>query len=225
MVRSYESALRREQADKTRLALLEACEALLLEGPVEEVTLPKIAKRAGVTAPTAYRHFPTQDALMAGFMEHLRHRIGMGHEAITAVPPESVHAIPLVNYASYEKAAPLLRAIMQSPAYDRVRLGRRVDRAGIAAAAWGDRRGEIPDDRFREMLGALYLLVTPAAWRWLRETWGLDGEAAARAASWATGALAEAILAQGARGTATKGNGSATDGANARRRRGKKEAR
>ncbi len=96
MVRSYESAVRREQADKTRLALLEACEALLLEGPIEEVTLPKMAKRAGVTAPTAYRHFPDQDALMSAFMEHLRHRIGMGAKSERTGPcprAERIHAV------------------------------------------------------------------------------------------------------------------------------------
>ncbi len=242
MVRSYESAVRREQADKTRLALLEACEALLLEGPIEEVTLPKMAKRAGVTAPTAYRHFPDQDALMSAFMEHLRHRIGMGLAAIAAVPPESVHAIPLVNYASYERDATLLRAVMMSPAYERVRLAKPVDRAGMALGTWATHRGGIADAQLREMLGAVYLMVTPAAWRWLRDTWGLEGEAAARAASWATRALADAIAAEGRRTAGATEKAAARpkpksgtekaaarprpkNGAKTRRAGGKKEAR
>ena len=236
MARSYESAVRREQADKTRLALLDACEALLLEGPIEEVTLPKIAKRAGVTAPTAYRHFPDQEALMGAFMEHLRHRIGMGLAAVAAVPPESVHAIPLVNYASYERDAAVLRAVMMSPAYERVRLSRQVDRAGMALGAWAKDRGGIPDAQLREMLGAVYLMVTPAAWRWLRDTWSLDGEAAARAASWATRALADAITAEGARTAAAPEESpkrspkespkrSPKNGTKTRRTSGKKEAR
>lgn len=224
MVRSYESALRREQADRTRAALLEACEALMLEGPVEEVTLPRIAKRAGVTAPTAYRHFADQDALMSGFLEHLRHRIGMGLATVAAVPPESVHAIPLVNYASYERDAKVLRAVMASPAYERVRLARPVDRAGMALDAWAAHRGTIPEAQLRERLGALYLMVTPAAWRWLRDTWGLDAESAARAASWATRALADAIVAEGARETAAP-KGRSKTGTKARRAGGKKEAR
>ncbi len=204
MVRSYDSAVRREQADRTRLALLEACEALLLEESLEDVTLPRIAKRAGVTAPTAYRYFPDQDALMSAFMERLRHRIGMGTNAIAAAVPESVHEIPVGNYASYERDGRLLRAVMMSPAYERVRLARPVDRAGMALSAWARERGGIPDPQLREMLGALYLLVTPAAWRWLRDTWGLDGEAAARAASWAVRALADAITAEGTRTAPSK---------------------
>lgn len=192
MSRSYESPLRREQADRTRLALLEACEALLQELSLDEVTLPRVAKRAGVTAPTAYRHFPTQDALVTAFVEHLRHRIGMGHAALTSIPPDRLHEIPRSNYAAYEKDGALLRAIMQSPSFDRARLASPTDRAGMAMSVWAAREGAVGEAALRERLGPIYLLLTPAAWRWLRDTWGLDAPSAERAASWAIGALCAA---------------------------------
>jgi AcrR family transcriptional regulator len=198
MARSYESPLRREQADRTRLALLEACEALLQEQSLDEVTLPRVAKRAGVTAPTAYRHFPTQDALVTAFVEHVRHRIGMGHAALTSTPPERLPEIPRSNYAAYEKDGALLRAIMQSPSFDRARLATPTDRAAMAMGAWSDQRGAIRDATLRERLAPIYLLLTPAAWRWLRDTWGLDASGAARAASWAIAALRDAVAQDGA---------------------------
>jgi AcrR family transcriptional regulator len=43
------------------------------------------------------------------------------------------------------------------------------------------------------MAGAMFLLVGPQAWRWLRETWGLDAEAATRAATWAIRVLTESL--------------------------------
>ncbi len=189
MARKYESPVREEQASRTRVALLDACEALLLELPVEDVTLPLVAQRAGVTKPTAYRHFPDTDALVAAFLEHLRGRIGMELSALVAVQPDELAHAVRHNYRKFDENARLLTRVMDSPSYDRARRARQVDRAALAAPTWG---GDASDAALRERLGALYLLVTPAAWRWLRETWGLSGAGAARAATWAMETLVQA---------------------------------
>ena len=189
MARRYESAVRDEKAGRTRAALLDACEALLLEGPVEAVTLPAVAQRAGVTKPTAYKYFPDHDALVAAFLEHLRGRIGMELAALAAIAPEDLPAAVRHNYRKYDENARLLTRLMASPSYERVRVARKVDRAGVAMRSWGS---DASDEELRERLGAVYLLVTPAAWRWLRETWGLSGAGAARAAAWAIESLVRA---------------------------------
>src|SRR5215510_6892917 len=98
MTRRYESAIREERASRTREALLEACEALLLEGPAENVTIPAVARRAGVTKPTAYSYFPDNDALLGAFLQYLRGRIGMDHETLTRIPPEQLPAGVQDNY-------------------------------------------------------------------------------------------------------------------------------
>ncbi len=189
MTRRYRSPLRDEKANRTRTALLDACEALLLELPVEAVTLPAVAERAGVTKPTAYRHFADNDALVAGFLDHLRGRIGMDLRSLAAVAPDALPAAVRANYGKYDRNAQLLTRVMDSPSYERARRARKVDRAGLALPTWG---GASADRALRERLGALYLFVTPAAWRWLRETWGLSGPGAARAASWAMESLVHA---------------------------------
>jgi AcrR family transcriptional regulator len=194
MPRRYRQVARHEAAGRTRRALLEACEALLLEGPVEDATLPAVAARAGVTKPTAYRHFPTGDALMAGFLDHIRERIGMGHEALSAAAPAALPGVARANYQRYEAHARLMRRVMDSPSYERVRRARSIDRPGLALPAWRAADAAATDDELRVRLGALYLLVTPSAWRWLRDTWGLDRGAARDAASWAVGVLAAALL-------------------------------
>jgi AcrR family transcriptional regulator len=190
MARRYESKVRDEQANRTRAALLEACEALLLEGPVEEVTLPAVARRAGVTKPTAYHHFPDNDALLAGFLVHLRDRIGMAHETLASLPPRKLPAAVRENYRRFDANAELLRRIMNSPSYDRVRLAKKLDRAALTLPVWGN---AAPERVLRERIGPVYLLLAPASWRWLCETWGLSGDEAARAAEWAVTALVSAI--------------------------------
>src|SRR4051812_42879642 len=98
MKRTYQSSVREEQAGRTRQALLDACEALLLEGPAESVTLPAVARRAGVTKPTAYSYFPDNDALLAGFLDHMRGRIGMIPETLTGLSPGELPAAVQQNY-------------------------------------------------------------------------------------------------------------------------------
>ena len=190
MPRTYRSQIRNERANRTRTALLDACEALLMEAPVEEVTLPSVARRAGVTKPTAYSHFPDADALLAGFLEHLRDRIGMDHDALSAIPPSELPAAVLANYRRFDDNAQLLRRIMDSPSYERVRLSRKIDRTAKVLPAWQPAARE---RAARARLGPVYLLVSPASWRWLRETWGLSDKEAARAAAWAVETLVQAI--------------------------------
>jgi AcrR family transcriptional regulator len=190
MARRYRSEVREERARATRRALLDACEALLTEGPVEAVTIPALARRAGVTKPTAYSHFPDPDALLAGFLAHLRDRIGMDHATLAAIPPAGLPGAARDNYRRFEASEVVLRRVMDSPSYERVRLARKVDRAGTVLPAW---EAALPERVLRRRLGAVYLLLAPASWRWLRDTWGLSGEDAAEAAAWAVETLAAAI--------------------------------
>ncbi len=74
--RPYESPLRAEQLEQTRLRILEAMADALADEEVEEVTVPLVAMRARVSVRTVYRHFPTKEALFDAFgewaEEHLR---------------------------------------------------------------------------------------------------------------------------------------------------------
>ena len=74
--RPYESPLRAEQLEQTRLRILEATADVLADEEVEEVTVPLVAMRARVSLRTVYRHFPTKEALFDAFgewgEEHLR---------------------------------------------------------------------------------------------------------------------------------------------------------
>lgn len=192
MVRRYESSVRDERANQTRLALLEAYEALLLEeSSDEEVTIPAVARRAGVTKPTAYSYFPDQESLISALLERIRERIGMTHDVLVTIPPAKLPAAAKENYRRFEESSPILRRLMGSPAYERVRLSRKVDRAGLALPTWGE--AKLEEGALRERLGAVYLLTSPASWRWLRDTWGLSPEGASRAAAWAVAALIESI--------------------------------
>lgn len=64
MGRKYASPLRERQAEQTRNEILDALVALLADRPVDEVTTRELARAAGVSESTVYRHFPDRSALV-----------------------------------------------------------------------------------------------------------------------------------------------------------------
>lgn len=81
--RTYTSPLREELARMTRENILEAALRLLAEG-ASALTVPAVAKEAGVAVPTVYRHFQSKEALESGVAEHVRALSGVSSEPAAA---------------------------------------------------------------------------------------------------------------------------------------------
>ena len=60
--RAYDRTLRDAQARQTRVRVLDAVIAALARQ--EEISVPALAEKAGVSVPTVYRLFPSREALM-----------------------------------------------------------------------------------------------------------------------------------------------------------------
>ena len=192
--RAYRSSLRDAQASQTRAHILETARGLLeSEGP-EAITLPRVAAAAGVSAPTVYRYFPTVADLLAEFLEWLRPRVGMTVERLLGTPEQALR-LAEENFPRFEAHGALLRALNDSPAFNRVRHPSVKNRAGRAAALFAPVAAGWRREELAAAVGALYALSTPETWRWLRDTWGLDPDQARRAAVWGVGVLAAALRA------------------------------
>jgi AcrR family transcriptional regulator len=192
--RAYSSAIRDAQLEQTRALLLDTARTLLVEGGLDALTLPKLAQAAGVSAPTVYRHFPTLDDLFRAFLEWLRPQLGMTEERLMAVTPDQLPDVPLENFPRFEAEAAILRPLMESREFNRVRVESMRDRARKVSAklkpyvrGWSDTQLEV-------LSGAVWALAAPQAWRWLRDTWGLENDEAAQAASWAMRTLRDALV-------------------------------
>lgn len=74
--RPYHSVLREEQALATRGRILDAAMAVMYRG-VASLSIPAVAREAGVSVPTVYRHFATKAALLASLYPHLARRAGL----------------------------------------------------------------------------------------------------------------------------------------------------
>jgi len=191
--RAYSSSIRDAQVEQTRAHLIETARALLVEGGIEALTLPKLAQAAGVSVPTVYRHFPTMDDLLRAFLEWLRPRVGQDTERLASLSADQVPSLPLDNFPRYEAEAAVLRPLMESREFNRVRVGNVRDRPQSASKALRPHAPGWSDAQLEALSGVVWVLGSPQVWRWLRDTWGVDNEEAARASSWAMRTLLEAL--------------------------------
>src|SRR6185369_7472982 len=72
--RVYKSPLRDERATQTRTRILEGLVQVMARNGIAELSIPLVAKQAGVSIPSVYRYFPTKKALIAALDEYAHQR-------------------------------------------------------------------------------------------------------------------------------------------------------
>lgn len=185
--RPYESPLRAEQMEQTRLRILEATADVLADEDVEEITVSLVALRARVSVRTVYRHFPTKEALFDAFgewaEEHLRLVVLSYPETL-----DEVRELAPALYRMYDERAPLIRALLSKRGQELRARTRRGRLRTFEKAMREVTDGLGPDER-RRALAVVYLLVSAPAWQAMRDEWDLEGEEAGKAAAWAVHVL------------------------------------
>jgi AcrR family transcriptional regulator len=173
---------RSAQAEATRTRILEATVNVMARG-VASVSIPAVAREAGVSVPTVYRHFRTKRNLLASVFPHVVHRAGLDD----LVLPGSIAELGSGVRALFERidsAGDLARAAAASPAADEVRrvdmparieMNRRLADSIDPKLAAGDR------DRIARLLT---ILVSASALRVWRDHLGSTVEEAADDIDW-----------------------------------------
>ena len=178
--------LRAAQAVATQARILEATVAVMARG-VASVSIPAVAREAGVSVPTVYRHFGTKSDLLAAVFPHVMRRAGLDE----VVPPRSIDELGQGVRALFERvdsAGDLARAAAASPAAEEVRrvdmparleMSRRLADSIVPKLAPADR------DRIARLLT---ILVSASALRVWRDHLGSSVEEAANDVEWVIGA-------------------------------------
>ncbi len=174
--------LRAAQAQSTRARILEATVSVMARG-VASVSIPAVAREAGVSVPTVYRHFGTKRNLLAAVFPHVLRRAGLDDLA----PPRSIDELGHRVRALFERidsAGDLARAAAASPAADEVRrvdmparleMSRRLADSIVPKLTPGDR------DRIARLLT---ILISASALRVWRDHLGSTVEEAANDIDW-----------------------------------------
>ena len=187
--RNYESPLRAEQARATRERILEAVGLIFERDPEAAFSFDDLAREAGVSRRTIFRHFRDKDALLDAFWARTNEKLGVQfwpekEDDLVAIPPEL--------FAALDRNEGVVRASNVSVAGRELRL-RANDRRQVAFRKSLEivSRGLGPVRR-RQLEALVHLLFSPAAWQTMKDHWGLTGREAGEASAWAIQALLKA---------------------------------
>jgi AcrR family transcriptional regulator len=180
-MRAY-NQLRAEQAEETQVRILEATLRVMARG-ISSVSIPAVAREAGVSVPTVYRHFGTKQDLLAAVYLHVVRRTAPGELVPLRTLDELREGVRAV-FQGLDSADDLARAAMASPAAAearrmgmpaRLEIYRRMADAIAPRLAQGDR------DRIARVLT---ILISSSALRLWRDHLGSSVEEAADDIDW-----------------------------------------
>ena len=121
--RTYESQLRVEQAEATRERILEALVRAMADG-LATLSVPAVAREAGVSVPTVYRHFGSKAGLFDALGPYVTAKAGLVPETLPETLEEYADLTRTV-FRNFDSMDATLRAALASE------LGREVRQAGM----------------------------------------------------------------------------------------------
>ena len=179
-------SLRASQAAATRRRIVDGLLAVLAEDHPATLSVPAVARRAGVSVATVYRYFPTKEALLDAGSEvadQLLEQSG-GPDGL-----DGLEAFLLRASTAFQAWAPLVQAQVASPLGREVRR-RRLPRSLVAVrsalASEGIDPGSAEGERLTRLLATFVSSVTILD---LMERQGHSPELVAADLAWAAGCL------------------------------------
>jgi len=181
-------SLRQAQRAVTEQRIIEALAALIEEEHPLEISMAAVAKRAGVSEPTLYRHFPTKRDLFAALAGHQFQTVAAG------LAPASADDLAVAVGTVFQRSAALenvVRWTLAATDPERVPRPNVQTRLDMLRTALGDQAGS-DDEAARFLLPTVLLLTSPMAWLYWKDYLGMEPAAAAETAGWAIRTLARA---------------------------------
>jgi AcrR family transcriptional regulator len=169
-----------------------------MAGGLAYVSIPAVAREAGVSVPTIYRRFATKRDLLAAVYPHVVRRAGLDK----LVPPRSMDELRDGVRAYFERTDSiddLARAAMAGPASEEVRRLNIPDRLAMfrgIADSIEPMVAEVDRDRIARLL---MILTASSALRMWRDHLGLSVDEAADDVDWAVSAAIAAATPRNAR--------------------------
>jgi AcrR family transcriptional regulator len=164
--RTYRSQLRAEQADATRARILDATMRVMARG-LASVSMPEVAREAGVSVPTVYRHFGSKEDLLAAVYPHVERRVGLD-KVPDPVTLDDLRAGLRTAFGKVDSYSDLERAAVASPAADvtrHVTMPQRVKRLSRVADAVEPRLPKADRERITRLLVVLTASSSLRMWR------------------------------------------------------------
>jgi AcrR family transcriptional regulator len=183
--------LRDEQRALTRQKVLAAVLDLVGEGTLDDLSVPAVAQRSGVSVATIYRYFPTRDDLLTAAAAEPSRR-ALTRPAAAQPDDDDLATFQRTMWHDFADNLPLLRHQIASAAGREMRSAR-LERSRRSLAAYLEQHGVESTTPAGERLISLLLLISGSlALIELHDRQGLDIDDAIERSLWATRALIDA---------------------------------
>lgn len=189
--RAYKSPLREEQMEQTRSRLLEQVVTLLGDESATELSVAEVARRANVSVRTAYRYFPTREALIDAFNAWYFARSSGGHMNATTAE-ELVAKLPRL-YELFETNLTEMRASRNTRVGEEVRARRKRDQLRLFTRTIGGAAAALEPAQRHALAGLFHAMSGFETWQVLTEYWKLSTAEASTVTTWAMNVLLAAV--------------------------------
>lgn len=170
----YASRLRERQKADTRALVLETVERLLTDRSLSELSLATVAREAGITERTVYRHFKTREQLLEATWAAVNDAIGIKDFPRTA---EELIERPKKLFPAFEGRAEVIRAMLASPQGRELRLRANKGRQSAIRAAVKSARPNLREPAVTRLCAAVQVLCRASGWATMTDYWGLGTRA------------------------------------------------
>jgi AcrR family transcriptional regulator len=179
-------SIRDAHKELTRERILDAAIDILNSENLEQLTIAEVARYAGVTERTVYRHFATREDLLKAGWSQLQKRVGSGRPIETAA---DLLALPHSLFASFDRMPGAVRASAFSQAGLEMRKAVNAERQDAYLKAVKEARPDLDGDALARTTAIVQLISSAWGWAILKDFWNLDADQSGLAASEAIATL------------------------------------
>lgn len=191
--RPYDSPTRKAQAETTRAAIVRALVDLIVDEGPATISIPQVARRAGVSVRSVYHYFPNKESLFDGVTVAMPSLVTLPDGVplpTPTTPAELVEAVPrVIGY--FRANTRLFRALSVSEVGDRLDRARWPERMAWIDRALAPLRTRLEADEFRVLRAAVGVALSFDTIDALIEVWGLSVGEATDASAWTVRALCD----------------------------------
>ena len=187
--RAYASDLRDRQAETTRTRILDALVRTMANG-VAGLSIPAVAREAGVSIPTIYRHFGSKQGLVDALNPYVIAKGGLMPDKL----PETIAEFEPMARQLFRNLAGMdltLRAAMASGLGQQVRQAGMPRRLGTVREVIGRLAPDVPEPERDRLANLALILMSTPSFHAYKDYLGLGPDASAGLVSWAIETLIE----------------------------------
>jgi len=184
--RVYRSPLRDERAIQTRTRILDGLVQVMARNGIAELSIPLVAKEAGVSVPSVYRYFPTKRHLITALDEyaHQKGSFTLDEFGPMETPEDVVRIVPL-TFKRREAIESTLSAAMNSRLGYTMRRQEFAERAKHFSRALRAAAKHLSRKEQQWLTDVVFVLSSYSCVRAFRDYLDLDTEEAGKRVAWA----------------------------------------